>query len=550
MPNFNCSGEFGIIEILGSNKSYDFWGDHINYRSIEDYTARGRFVTRTDLTAPLWSGVNNFKQYITGETFSFSVNNVILGTGKITSFSAEGGQDISNKIYNVGFQILKSGDLSFMTGQLYTGYSTAVKNIFPYLNNLTENVEFSQQNNKTVDFSRSLDIDLERGYNLSGFGVSGLQTAILNTLCDFGVYHPIQPSQYFDNFGVKQRGYTSDLINNKYSYSESYSYQSGMNWVWDYSHSLNYGQNGISTASENGKLTSTRTTGDKLQWATSGWNSVKTGIFGRISKVYSRWSGVYNSTCGFTNDPTEQSLVYNKLAGTIDYSQTFNNDVTNYSGYYWSYETSISQSQDGWAEVSENGNLRGKKNQTGIIDTLVSQFSGIEAGIPGRVQDLYDSTIPFFKNTICSSGYSATLTELGDEKTYTENPPSIDYNYNFTDDPSYFATGNFRRIKTTYQDKQPVHLVNLFDVINDAQIAQGAEQSTLGVLSSNVEIIGKTSVPISDYVARALAEIRIPSGVNYISDYTYSFDPFSRQFSLNQDRTYSKYRKLNDYQIT
>ena len=547
MPDFflDCA------EVLGFSQRCDFWGDAINYRNVEDYTARARFKTYLGLAAPLWSGISGLTPYITGDYFQIYANGVNLGSGKITSFSSEGGQDISNKLYNVGFQILKTGDLAFLTGQLFSGYAGNTS-FFPFLNSFTESFDYSQDHNRTVNFNRNLDINFERGFTNTLSGANGIQTALLGTLTDFGIYHPIQPGQYFSGQGIKQSSSSLDEINGTYSYGESYSYQSGTPYTWDYSHNLTYSENGISTVAENGKILATRrnTTGDsKINYALLGWATVETGIFSRVSGIYSRWSGVYDSTCEFLNDPIEKSVSKNYFEGSVSYGYSYSNDPANQSGYYWSYEDQISQSQDGWAEVSENGSLRTKEYTTTGIELLISAMSGVESGITGRANSVYSSSSSFFKNAVCTTGYTGYLVETNNQKSYTERPISIDYSYNFTDDPSFIGSGTIRRVKSTYSDTKPVHMANNFLILNSEELVQGSNQSTLGVLSNRVEIIGTPGVIIPAYYARAIQEMRIPSGVSFISDEKFSFDPFSYSFSFNRDYTYSKYRQINDYKV-
>ena len=167
----------------------------------------------------------------------------------------------------------------------------------------------------------------------------------------------------------------------------------------------------------------------------------------------------------------------------------------------------------------------------------------------GRVNEIYSSSLSFMKNYVCSTGNSGTLVETQNEKSYTPRPPQIDYNYSFSDDPSLFATGNFKKVKVSYVNSKPVHMVNFFNIVNSEELAQGSNQSTLGVLGTRVEIVGNTGVPISGYYARATGEVRIPSGVSFISDEQYSYDPFAMTFSFSRDYTYSSYRNLNDYNV-
>ncbi len=550
MPDFvlECS------EILGLSQTCQFWGETINYRNVLNYTARARFRDREDSTYALWSGISGLIPYVTGDYFTVTINGVDMGSGKITSFSSDGERDVSRKFYDVGFQILNTGDLSFLydlDSHFPTGDSTEFYAWLPYLNSFSETLEYSQDHNSTVGFNRSLDFDFERGFLDRTVGAEGIKNQLLDSLTDFGLLSPVQPTHYFEGEGIKVNTSRIDNINGKYSYSETYDYQALLPYTWDYTHSFSYGDNGVTTTNENGTIKATkRISGEsKIAYANSGWAAVQTGIFSRVTGFFNRWSGETNSACSLTNDPIEKSVTRNIYDGSIQYGYGYSNDMENYSGYFWSYENQISRDQEGWNEVSENGTLRGKKYETGILNELISYHSGIVSGITGRVLSIYASSTGFMKNAVCTTGNTGVLVEVSNETSYTSRAPEISYSYNFTDDPSYYNTGVFRKVKSTYSDTLPVHIANFYNIINSEELAQGTQQSTLGSLKTAVEIVGDTGVSIAQYLARATGEARIPTGVTFITDEQYSFDPFSRTFNWSRDYAYSRYRSLTDYQV-
>ncbi len=539
------------VEILGFSKNFEFWGDVINYRCVENYTAKARFKTRDDLAYSLWTGISGMTPYVTGDYFDIYAGTVYLGFGKLTSFSSEGGTDVTKKFYDIGFQVLQTGDLSFLSSGMYMTGNTGFYSFFPFLNSFTESFEYSQDHSRTIGFNHSLDFDFERGFLDRVSGASGIQSAVLNSLTDFGIYHPVQPNQFGAGEGIKRSSFTLDSINGRFSSNSAYEYQSGLPYTWEFNHSLSYGENGVSSLSEGGRIVATKRigTGSKIAWANSGWNVVKTGIFPRVSGFFSRWSGYVLSSCNLQNDPIEKSVTRNIFDGSVSYNYSYSNDLTNYSGYFWSYENQISQSQSDWTQVTEEGSIRSKKYTTGAVNDLIPYFNTVKAGVTGRVNDLYGDTRTFFKNATCSTGTTGILVELENESTYISRPAEINYSYLFSDDPSNIGTGDYRRVKVEYSDNQPVHLVNFFNIVNSEELAQGSLQSTLGVLRTNVEIVGTTGLSIASYYARATGEVRRPTGVTFISDEQYSFDPFTNQFTFSRDYTYSKYRGMNDYLI-
>lgn len=541
--NIDCS------ELLSSAQNCEFWGDNINWRNTIDYSVKARFSTRSGEAYPLWSGLSGFGVMMTGNLFHFTTNGVSLGTGKVTSFSAEGGRDVSRKEFRIDFRVLASGDLGYFTGNILNVPLTGFAPYLNYLRSFSETINFSQDHNKTVGFERSLEIEFEKGYVDNFSTAETIRNTFFSSMADFGIYHPVQPGQFFTGGGVRQQSSQYDIANAKFSYGESYLYQSGLPYTWDYSHSLDQATNGISSLKENGTITSTKISpsGPRIEWANSGWNIVKTGISARLSGFYSRWSGEFGGTCSF-GDPISKSITNNVFKGVVSYDYSYSTDATNYSGYFWSRQNEILKNQDGWIEISENGSINTKRYETGAMTELISYASGIWAAVGSRASGLYNSSIGFLKSLSCpSSGLSQnSLTEIYNEKSYTEIPASIDYSYNFSNDTSFFPTGLFRQVRTTYNDQKPVHLTNTFGIVNDQELIQGSNQSTLGILGTRVEIIGTTNLTIAQYYARATGEVKLPSGVYFISDENYSFDEFSRNFLFNRDYSYSTYRNLND----
>jgi hypothetical protein len=300
---------------------------------------------------------------------------------------------------------------------------------------------------------------------------------------------------------------------------------------------------------EDGKITATERSGEKINFAMSGWNTVRTGIFDRLIQTSSRWSGDIGYNCQFINDPISKKLTKNYFEGSVAYGYSYSSDLANQSGFNWSYENSISLDQEGYTVANEEGSLYSKKYDVGEMDTLLAKFSGVCSGVTGRVNNLYQSSAPFFKNPVCISGTTGALVQTNTDRIFVERSPKIDYSYQFSDDPSFFATGEFRKVKRTISDTAPVHISNSFNIINDAEIIQGSFQSTLGTLSNSIEIIGRKDTSISTYYNRAAAEVLTPTGTYFISNESYTYDPFTYIFNFNRDYSYSKYRSLNNYQV-
>lgn len=545
------------VELLGLTQTCDFWGDSINYRNIQNYSARARFSGDPNLTGarPAWSNYSGLLNQTTGY-IPIYVQGQFLGSGKITSLSTEGGIDVNYKPFSVNFQILKSGDLSQVTGTLYTG----VPNIFqylPHLNSFSEQLDYTENNSYTTEFTRNLNFDFEKGYVNQITGAHSISVGILSALAQLGAYTPAPPVHYTGVEGMtKSISQSLDTINGNFSYSESYSYQSGIPWVHEYQHSLQYGQEGITTVSEQGSIQANKRTqgsGERIEYALSGWNFVKTGIFPRVSGVFARWQGEFQQSggCGLDIYPFQSNFTKDYPRGLVSYDYSYNNEPGSASGYYNSYEQSLTLNNEGWVDVQVNGELRSRQNNlSGALDFLYNSYTGqIRPQIPTYANNAYTGSISFFKSPFCSSQYTGSLALLNSDESYQDTPASISYDYNFSDDPSYISTGIFRKIKNTISNQEVTPLVNTFKIVNYLELPQNSFQSNLGVLTNNISIIGSNSASLNQYKAAASGRIVTPTGNYWMTSNTYEFNPFSYEFSMSVTYNYEGYRAINNYTL-
>lgn len=549
-------------ESLSLVREKDIWGDLFNYRNRDVYTVRGKLYGdySVESIVQIWQGMSGMITQVTGTYIPFSINGVVVGTGKIQNLSFEPSTDVREKNYNVTFEVAKTGNLYNLTGAAYQ-YLQLITGIAPYLNSFSETQSLNQVNSDTVNFEQQVSIDLNASF--SEIPIARYSGAYQTATGFFGSLTDSIPSFFDTDFNafdyhvktytgldpIKYRSETFDSINNKYSFTERYNYQKGRNYIHEYNHSLNYDQNGVTTVTEAGFAKATAKVAARITYAEIGFEEILTGIYSRVTGVYGRWNNVYSTGgCALVNYPIQKTVSRNYIAGQLDYSYAYTNNPAQKSGYSWSYENSIELQSDGYVSISENGDIIGLgKNRTGNFPIVSGAWFGtIRPGITGRINSLYSNTSGYF-NPVCF--YPGTPVAINSEETYSEYRGTISYSQNFTDDPSYFATGNFVMIKTTIADNRPVHLTNFFNIINFQELAQTSFQSTLGTYSNQVEIIGRSGLSIPTYLAAATGKVTIPSGMLYPLPPTYSFSPNSRNFSYQQDYIYAKYRGMNDSAI-
>jgi len=546
--NFEC------LEILGLTQQCDFWGDNINYRNVQNFTVRGRVSgdRNAALIAPAWSGMSGLMTYSSGYLPIYA-QGIFLGTGKFTQLQFAGGTDVRDKIFTAGFQILKSGDLSNVTGSTYVGLSGAFE-FFPYLNSMTESYQYSQQNNLTTEFTRDINLALEKGYINQVTGVHQILSGVLGSMANLGIYFNPIPTHLSGVEGVTRSiNKAVDIINGTLSYSETFNYQSGRSYVHEYQHSLSY-EEGIATVSEQGSVQGNRRTsgtGDRMQYTNSGWASASTGIFTRVSGVFTRWQDQFqNSGCPLDTQPMERNITRDYSRGLISYNYSYNNDPAYKSGFYHSYEQSLTINDLGWIDVSINGILNTRQiDVSGALSNLNTHYkTTIYPQVSGYAFSGYSGSINFFKNPYCYGGYSGSLSLLNSKETYANRPAKIEYNFNFTDDPSYFPTGKFSKIKNTISNQEVTALVNTFRIVNFKELPQNSYQSNLGLITNNIEIVG-SGATLAEYKTAASGRLVIPSGENWMVQNTYNFSPLKNTFSMSVGYNYAGYRGINDFAI-
>lgn len=517
------------VELLGLNHTFQFWGERYNYRNIQEYSVQSRFNGTLGLEKvnPLWKDIRDFTGVFTGNVYPIAVNGTYIGDGRVTQFSTQESTQVRDQVYNLSFQILKSGNASGI-------------NIpdLKYVNEFSSSTEYSRDKMDIYSYSRNVSLLYDKSYT----GASNVITNVLNYT------NPIPSvSQYFPSISgnltstglIKNTSQNLDRINGRFNYSESLTFQPGQNYSFEYEHSLNRDEGGVSSVTERGTIRSLAySSGSRIAAAEAAWSGLYPFTFNRVNGFYQRWK-----TSGDPNlidYPLTKSTTKDKNKGEITYDWTYTNDISQKTGITYSYETSIEKQVGGYISVRENGEIRSLSRD---FNAAWSYFSGVKTGIRNRSQVTYTEAYPFF--TDCTG--VGTLKQISTNETFREWQGMVGYDYEFTDDPTYYSTGKFKRIAASISDNKSVHIVNTFGVTNEKEVAQPALQNTPGVYSVSVEVIGTGALPVSDYLSGALTKVSPPSGVYnyYISDESYSLNPFTNTFNFRRDYTYSRYNHFN-----
>ena len=98
-------------------------------------------------------------------------------------------------------------------------------------------------------------------------------------------------------------------------------------YIWEYVSNLDRSENGVWTTSENGSVKGNGKVGsnDKYNNAKTGWNTAKSGIFGRVTSFYNSEA---TNKIGGTLKEISKTINRNKYEGFINYNYTYTDDPT------------------------------------------------------------------------------------------------------------------------------------------------------------------------------------------------------------------------------
>lgn len=546
-------------ELMSYDKRFNLWGDAFNYNSVSSYTISSRISGDTNLNSiwPAWSGMSGLIETGLGY-YGFNINGVNFGTGKITSFNFEEGNDIQYKKYTMSFEIFETGNLYNLTGVQYSEIATSIfDSNFPYFNDFQEEIQISigengiQETNQTISFGIDDPVVLKnqaRNKIFSGFA--------RDRIPNVGVFTTF-PNVILSGNGSGYISYYNESydLNNRYSFSRRSIYGDNTRATWEYSHEFDYNGSDI-TLTENGTVNSIYYVGTgyskNLSGAREKWAEISGGIYSRLSGLFnsfSGWSGILGSItgCPLINLPIDRRWQEDPFAGTIQYAYTYSNNPSySQSGYIYSNSRQVSVDNDGYYSISENGEYQGvspDKTQR-FAQASGGYYSGLSS-IPGRITGSFLIASGLNDQTCVGSG---NFYLVNDSVTYEKYQGRISYSKEYSSSPVYYTgNSNFIKYSNTITDRRPVHLTNKFLVPFVGEIAQSAGQSVEGGWSNSIEIFGKSGVGISDYLNEVFNKVVRPSGSGiFLKSMNYSFNPFENSFQANFEYSYSRYRGRND----
>lgn len=468
-----------------------------------------------------------------------SLNGVIFGSGKVNSIKFQDGLLIQTDKYTFDLTIYSSGNLFNILSGAYSGI---VWDQNTYLiDTFDENLSYSQEADLSKIYNHSINIR----YNAQFPPLSGINLAVLFARNMFNSESGIYPflGQY-QNLGTYKHLYTEtyDMISSQCGFSAATKIlpNNAGGYSYTLAYKLDLNPDGYTTITEDCLVQGQYN--PRIQFAESGYNNLITGSYGRASGVYS----IYDfSTIPLFTGAIEQGVNKNNRDGTINFRNTFSNNPK-YTGIaIWTYDDSLSQSQEGYITVEEKGNIvgYGRPAINKYQNAYLFYENYVVPTIANRLGTIYSGY----------TSYPKTLLAIANSNTQNQFVGVIDYSSTMTDNNTFV---NISGIKTAIMDisiSKPTHLFANFSVVDEFELVQDQFQNTQGDISVNIKARGARGLPLNSYITYASSfsnQFASWGADNYLDKARWSLSPITNDFNFNCNFKFlSGYKSASDLNL-
>ena len=483
---------FTNAQVLGISASSQFLGDRTaRLRTIKTIDIEGfidsrsnvdlQGVSQTQSTIDTLVSSLNSTSTVTEEIL---VNSINFGTGKIISvdFPAAAAGAKENQIligsYNATLEVYDSGDLSALN-EVTDNLSIPNTN---FLEEFSESFSATRTDDDSYDFSHDLSLKY----------ISGLQpdtsppyTEIINplteaktlaqsvftqTLSSFNLALGLDTSYDYDSVAKKYYNETYDLENGTANYQKRFSLlkTDGTTYSAQISNALEMGEDGIIKVTENGEIKGRADNqSDMIARAKAGANTEIGNSFARCSTAYTAYKSYLGSsvpwldasnTSTLRNQSLSTSKSINANGGSVNYSVEYT-DNKNIESVSLIKERTIDFSKsENICTVSEKGTITQVGISKGGPATIAASLSNLPsvADVKARCTNVYTKNRQ--SGTLKKIKVNSSFRGVTNEPNSGSNLGSktLNYNYEFTDDPEIFEAGTFSKKQIKSNDSMGV----------------------------------------------------------------------------------------------
>lgn len=503
--------DFSNATILSVSRKSEFWGETTRYKSTLDLSIEGLLLNLTNS-----EGVDGIIQQLKSLVDSATnwqeivINGVSFGNGIINSVNFSEGNDVRQKKYTIAISIPIQGDLSTVFSGDYTGlqYENA-----QYIEGFSESSSYDRSIQKE-NYTQSITFSIKGPYSLNAVN------AAKSLATNFFQYNDLLNTigNKYSNSTIFRKFYNEsyDQINNRFTFSRNYETSLNSNGQYSsfFSHSLSFDNAGIASIKE--KADYIGHTSTPFDTVVSQAKTDLASSYTRCNQIFSIYFDADNAT--LLSNPITKSWVSVPLEGKITYEVQYTNSnrVTDF-GCFWSYQINVDKSLGGNYIITESGEIVGFGH---IIDlkynNALSAWDTIQS--ESRIQQYYPG--------------ARSLNKVTETLTLQKVQGKIVYSEKYSDSDSISSSTDIRKTLVTVSNQFNRHLATSFSIINNKEIIQVQPNLLPNTISYTVNMNGRATVPISTYLGAAVQYVSVGAN-SFISDVSYSYDPFSRSFSLN-----------------
>jgi hypothetical protein len=427
---------FNNVELLGYTHQNNFFGDKsFNYSITKNITLQGFVLDlqNTNGVKKIFNDTNQIKK-LSQNFYQIIINNQNYGIGKIISLNFDAGNWVKTTRFNIEIEILQEVSLSNL-GPAFTDINLTNKN-FNLIKSFDESfsIEFDNQN-KIIGGEHQIDIE----YNANNKNANLINLAkrlaleLLKTL-------PTDLSE--GNYLVRDPGTfkvlyneTYDIINGKCGFNKKFNYgiNNGKPFSIDRKISIDLNEEGIATAKEDCTIKAENNIPSLYDCAVQGLNEELPGSFNRCQNVFNFYKSNFDIDRNLNASILEKNIKINKFNGIIEYSIIFNNDKRSENQTYtWENTLTLDKDQNNIWNVSERGNINGI-GKSSLIENI--KYNNVEIAWNSIKNNIF-SRIDNFWGTYAIEKASSALKIINTSVTRSPYQGTINYDYNYTDDPS------------------------------------------------------------------------------------------------------------------
>ncbi len=533
---------FDCAQLLSYTHTPKFFGGSDFRYAIEKKFAVEGLLTDWDNTSGISGVIAKQHLLISGanDYEPIYLNNILFGSGKIDSIKLAEDNLVREDAYVFDITCVETGSL----WNYLSGYLSGIN--FDSNTYLIDSFDEKLSWEKGEDGVQTYNHNIQVLYNRQFPALTGINLGKIFAQNLFNSTQGLFPflGQY-QNLGNYKRLYaeTYNLITRGCGFSAIArilpNETAGYSYTLDYNLQLN--EDGYTDITENCDIQGVYT--PRAAYAESGFNALLPNVLTRISGVY---TGYAFSTLPLYSQPLVKNITTNKFEGKKSFSHSFTNNPKYKNTAIWEYQNEINKDANGYITSSENGTVKG------LGRPLLDKYQNAYNFYTGTVLTGIDFRIGTYYSGFTTNPHS--LITIHQDFGRDEFKGEITYGREATDNNLFINASGIKKSEIEISIRNPVHLVQAFNVFNYKELIQSQNTVTQGEVGITVKLRGKRTNTRQNYFdfAGPIVSGYINYGTDtYLEDINYQMNPLNTDFNINAVFKFnSGYKTLGDLQLS